>query len=187
MAAVDFEREGGVEIIHHAGPTRDAAALPRRSARCVTVRSCQVCIRCRHAGSCRSHAARQFGRRQIGPRVRDIPARVQRWTGGSAVERLWVAHGGGRGVVRPGGVGPAVDAALRSTGPSECAPASRGHRVGRGCFGSPCRGCRAIVGAGDEQGWAVTDQAMSGLSGTIDTHEGVRVFLEKRQPVWTGG
>jgi enoyl-CoA hydratase len=43
-----------------------------------------------------------------------------------------------------------------------------------------------IVGAGDEAGWAATGEAMRSLSGTADTQEGVRAFLEKRAPVWTG-
>jgi enoyl-CoA hydratase/carnithine racemase len=43
-----------------------------------------------------------------------------------------------------------------------------------------------IVGADDELGWQATGDAMSSLSGTADTQEGVRAFLEKRPPVWTG-
>jgi enoyl-CoA hydratase/carnithine racemase len=43
-----------------------------------------------------------------------------------------------------------------------------------------------IVGAGDSLGWEATEAAMAGLSGTADTQEGVRAFLEKRPPVWTG-
>jgi enoyl-CoA hydratase len=45
---------------------------------------------------------------------------------------------------------------------------------------------RAIVGADDALGWEVTQAAMASLSGTADTQEGVRAFLEKRLPVWTG-
>jgi len=45
---------------------------------------------------------------------------------------------------------------------------------------------RAIVGADDALGWEVTQAAMASLSGTADTQEGVRAFLEKRPPVWTG-
>lgn len=45
---------------------------------------------------------------------------------------------------------------------------------------------RAIVGADDALGWEVTQAAMASLSGTADTKEGVRAFLEKRPPAWTG-
>ena len=45
---------------------------------------------------------------------------------------------------------------------------------------------RAIVGADDAFGWEATQAAMASLSGTADTQEGVRAFLEKRPPVWTG-
>jgi len=45
---------------------------------------------------------------------------------------------------------------------------------------------RAIVGADDALGWEVTQAAMASLSGTADTQEGVRAFLDKRPPVWTG-
>jgi enoyl-CoA hydratase len=45
---------------------------------------------------------------------------------------------------------------------------------------------RAIVGADDALGWEVTQAAMASLSGTADTQEGVRAFLEKRPPLWTG-
>ena len=38
----------------------------------------------------------------------------------------------------------------------------------------------------DALGWEVTQAAMASLSGTADTQEGVRAFLEKRPPVWTG-
>jgi enoyl-CoA hydratase/carnithine racemase len=44
----------------------------------------------------------------------------------------------------------------------------------------------AIVGEGDERGWQATSAAMAALAGTADTQEGVRAFLEKRAPVWTG-
>jgi enoyl-CoA hydratase/carnithine racemase len=43
-----------------------------------------------------------------------------------------------------------------------------------------------LLAAEDAQGWAATRQAMASLAGTHDTGEGVRAFLEKRQPVWTG-
>ena len=38
----------------------------------------------------------------------------------------------------------------------------------------------------ESMGWEVTQAAMASLSGTADTQEGVRAFLEKRPPVWTG-
>jgi enoyl-CoA hydratase/carnithine racemase len=44
----------------------------------------------------------------------------------------------------------------------------------------------AIVGEGDERGWEATLTAMGHLSGSADAQEGVRAFMEKRQPVWTG-
>jgi enoyl-CoA hydratase/carnithine racemase len=44
----------------------------------------------------------------------------------------------------------------------------------------------AIVGEGDERGWLATRDAMAGLAGTADMQEGVRAFLDKRAPVWTG-
>jgi enoyl-CoA hydratase/carnithine racemase len=44
----------------------------------------------------------------------------------------------------------------------------------------------AIVGEADERGWDATRVAIAGLAGTADTQEGVRAFLEKRVPVWTG-
>ncbi|MBW8825226.1 MAG: enoyl-CoA hydratase/isomerase family protein [Acidobacteria bacterium] len=44
----------------------------------------------------------------------------------------------------------------------------------------------AIVGDGDALGWDATKTAIGRLSGTADTEEGVRAFLEKRPPVWTG-
>jgi enoyl-CoA hydratase/carnithine racemase len=43
-----------------------------------------------------------------------------------------------------------------------------------------------IVGEADERGWAATSNAIAALTDTADTQEGVRAFLEKRQPVWTG-
>jgi enoyl-CoA hydratase len=43
-----------------------------------------------------------------------------------------------------------------------------------------------LLAADDAQGWAATRQAMASLAGTNDSGEGVRAFLEKRQPVWTG-
>ncbi len=43
-----------------------------------------------------------------------------------------------------------------------------------------------LVGEGDERGWEATAQATASMSGTQDSSEGVRAFLEKRRPVWTG-
>jgi enoyl-CoA hydratase len=38
--------------------------------------------------------------------------------------------------------------------------------------------------AESELGWSVTDEAKAAISGTEDTKEGVRSFLEKRPPAW---
>jgi enoyl-CoA hydratase len=43
-----------------------------------------------------------------------------------------------------------------------------------------------IVAAGDELGWQQTQQALAAAIGSQDSREGVRAFLEKRPPVWTG-
>jgi enoyl-CoA hydratase len=43
-----------------------------------------------------------------------------------------------------------------------------------------------IVGADDELGWEVTKAALTAASSSADAREGVRSFLEKRPPVWTG-
>lgn len=37
-----------------------------------------------------------------------------------------------------------------------------------------------------DRGWELTEQAKSAIFGTADADEGVRSFLEKRPPVWTG-
>ena len=37
-----------------------------------------------------------------------------------------------------------------------------------------------------DRGWELTEQAKSAISGTSDAEEGVRSFLEKRPPEWTG-
>lgn len=44
----------------------------------------------------------------------------------------------------------------------------------------------AIVGADDDDGWEATKTASAAMRGTHDAGEGVRAFLEKRKPVWTG-
>ncbi len=43
-----------------------------------------------------------------------------------------------------------------------------------------------LTGADDERGWEQTDAALHAASSSTDAREGVRSFLEKRSPVWTG-
>lgn len=43
-----------------------------------------------------------------------------------------------------------------------------------------------LAGAQDEHGWEQTDAALGAASSSADAREGVRSFLEKRPPVWTG-
>jgi enoyl-CoA hydratase/carnithine racemase len=43
-----------------------------------------------------------------------------------------------------------------------------------------------LAGADDELGWEQTDAALTAASSSADAREGVRSFLEKRPPVWTG-
>lgn len=43
-----------------------------------------------------------------------------------------------------------------------------------------------LAGASDQLGWQQTDAALSAASSSADAREGVRSFLEKRPPVWTG-
>ena len=43
-----------------------------------------------------------------------------------------------------------------------------------------------IVAAADELGWQQTDEALTAVMSSADAREGVRSFLEKRRPVWTG-
>jgi enoyl-CoA hydratase/carnithine racemase len=44
----------------------------------------------------------------------------------------------------------------------------------------------ALAGADDDLGWEHTDTALRAASSSADAREGVRSFLEKRPPVWTG-
>ena len=43
-----------------------------------------------------------------------------------------------------------------------------------------------LAGADDELGWEQTDAALTAAASSADAREGVRSFLEKRPPVWTG-
>ena len=43
-----------------------------------------------------------------------------------------------------------------------------------------------LARAGDREGWEATHQAAQHLVGTQDMDEGIRAFLEKRRPTWTG-
>jgi len=43
-----------------------------------------------------------------------------------------------------------------------------------------------IVGSDDDFGWEATSRAFASLQGTRDMAEGVRSFLEKRTPIWSG-
>jgi len=43
-----------------------------------------------------------------------------------------------------------------------------------------------LEGETDELGWEQTDAALTAASASADAREGVRSFLEKRPPVWTG-
>ena len=44
----------------------------------------------------------------------------------------------------------------------------------------------ALAGADDDLGWEHTGTALNAASSSADAREGVRSFLEKRPPVWTG-
>jgi enoyl-CoA hydratase/carnithine racemase len=44
-----------------------------------------------------------------------------------------------------------------------------------------------LLGADDEFGWGLTDDAKAAVLASDDYREGVAAFLEKRQPRWSGG
>jgi enoyl-CoA hydratase len=44
----------------------------------------------------------------------------------------------------------------------------------------------SLVRDSEERGWEETARALQALVGTRDAEEGVRAFLEKRKPAWTG-
>jgi enoyl-CoA hydratase/carnithine racemase len=43
-----------------------------------------------------------------------------------------------------------------------------------------------VIGSNDPEGWGATSDAIASMAGSQDAQEGVRAFLEKRRPVWTG-
>lgn len=43
-----------------------------------------------------------------------------------------------------------------------------------------------LLAAADAQGWEATERAIAGITGSEDVQEGIRAFLEKREPVWRG-
>lgn len=45
---------------------------------------------------------------------------------------------------------------------------------------------RDVVGASEEETWALNDEARNAIMRTEDAHEGPRAFAEKRAPVWKG-
>jgi len=60
------------------------------------------------------------------------------------------------------------------------------------CANAPVsvQACLAAVndftGADDASGWEVTERALGAAASSADSREGVRAFLEKRPPVWSG-
>lgn len=48
------------------------------------------------------------------------------------------------------------------------------------------RAVREIAGAADERNWALSDEVNQRVLASADRHEGVRAFLEKRPPQWSG-
>ncbi len=48
------------------------------------------------------------------------------------------------------------------------------------------RAVNAVVASEDDDGWSETEGAFRSLAGTHDAEEGIRAFLEKRAPHWTG-
>jgi crotonobetainyl-CoA hydratase len=43
-----------------------------------------------------------------------------------------------------------------------------------------------VLALADAAGWEFTRAALGAIADSQDTEEGVRAFLEKRVPVWTG-
>jgi enoyl-CoA hydratase/carnithine racemase len=43
-----------------------------------------------------------------------------------------------------------------------------------------------VLAEGDDRGWAATNEALDSIRGTDDFQEGIRAFLDKRAPIWTG-
>ena len=44
----------------------------------------------------------------------------------------------------------------------------------------------SVIGASEEETWALNDEARSFIMTTEDAREGPRAFAEKRSPVWKG-
>ena len=45
---------------------------------------------------------------------------------------------------------------------------------------------REVIGASEEETWALSDEARTTIMATEDAREGPRAFAEKRPPVWKG-